>query len=288
MLQWIEQWACRRQGLARAGLPLIIVSVALGSVLFGAPVWAALSDSDLASAVRQYRNGTYDEALNRFKNLGDKHPDDARPLYYQALCQVQLGHFEEAEKLYRSVVLLFPQSQAADFARQGLTLIQSIPGVAPTTTATLDRPARPATFMSQPLRSQETQSGSAAQPIQAVPLDPYYSPAANRPPVVPQQVAAPPQALSPEALAMQQQQQAQMQQMMLMSMMGNNGMGQGGNSMNMMLPMLMLQQQNMGNAGVGLPGQPTGSGMDPAIMSQMLMNGMMGSMDFGLNTNTEK
>lgn len=101
-----------------------------------------------------------------------------------------------------------------------------------------------------------------------------------------------------------QDMQNMMQQMMIMNMMGSMGgnntsqQGMGGmnammgggqtnnnnNSMMMMLPLMMQQM----NGAQGDNGNNPNANIDPDALSTMMMNQMMGSMDFGMGNNDKR
>lgn len=108
---------------------------------------AALSKRAMQTAVTLYRQGEYQQALQRFESLQKETPADGRPLYYQALCLVQLGQLQEAHKRYRSVTILYPNSDAATYAQRGLKMLAALQQ--PDPELALDAPPPPSSFLSQ-------------------------------------------------------------------------------------------------------------------------------------------
>lgn len=196
------------------------------------------------SGVREYREGQYGKAFDIFKRMHQEHPENVNATYYLAITQAQLGRFQKAKALYDEIVLLAPNSQAAELAREGLGYLPVTAG------ASLDLPPR-------------FQEGKAAGPGAKVKY-PEIS-AAKAPDSQVPQAAAQNNGMSPQ----------DMQAFQMMMMMGGGGGGQN-NPMGMMLPYMMGGQQN-GTGGSG--------GMDPNIMSTMMMNQMLQNFSLGNDNN---
>jgi Tetratricopeptide repeat len=150
--------------------------------------WAGVSKQALQPALQLYRQGQYQQALQQFKQLAHAHKEDGRPVYYQALCLVQLGRLQEAQKRYQQVTLLYPNTEMALAAQKGLKLLASSGGV---TGSVLDPPPAPPAALarypgSNSARSNTTGSVAVApafafHPLNSTPLaEPNASPAATQ------------------------------------------------------------------------------------------------------------
>jgi predicted aspartyl protease len=102
---------------ALSGLPL--VSLLFCSLLLVTSNQASSADSNFDNGARLYKQGDYNGALRSFDSVtnGGTQPT---VIYYQALCQQQLGNSIKALQLYRKVTTSFPSSQEAKLANQYL------------------------------------------------------------------------------------------------------------------------------------------------------------------------
>ncbi len=209
---------------------------------------SAPSDSDeFYQGVKAYREGDYKQAARLFALLHRQNPDNTRNTYYWAISEAQLGHFQQAKKLYEEILTLEPQGKAANLARQGLSYLPN--------ETELDLPPR--------FQSVEKPAEKAPEPAKT-----------NE-----QTVTAPTNGVPTEAMiqAMKQNMQGMSPQdwMTMQMLMGqnnpyggmNNGMSNGMNPMGMMMP--------------GMMGSNGTNGMDPNVMSNMMMNQMMQGFGFG-------
>lgn len=234
-----------------AGLLGLLLMSGTNSAL---PTWAKAPDGDYRAGVQLYRQGQYTDAAQYFEQLANEHPDDSRVVYYQAISQVQLGHYNQARDLYNRVVLLDPNSPAAQLAQEGLA---RLPGPsaggggldAPPGMTAGNRPTGATTSpMMNPYGNSLPTTGQATTPAASLPagMDPQ---------------------------AWNQQLQSMMMMQMMSGLNGGNGGGSGGgnNPVGWMMPWMMMN----GGGGGAAPNT-----MDPALMSQMMMNQMMSGMDF--------
>lgn len=209
----------------------------------------ALAPKGFQEGVQAYREGNYASAYDRFYKLHKEHPENSGITYYLAMTQAQLGRFQQARGLYEEIVLLDPNSRAAELAKEGLRYLP------PDNGTTLDLPPR---FQASPTAPGQTFAGSPhGNPQPTMPSAPMG--AGGYPP------------MSPE----------DMQAMQMMQMMMGNGMGDMG-SMGGMGGMggmgNMGGMNSMGMNGMGMNGM---GGMDPNIMSTMMMNQMLQQMNLG-------
>lgn len=258
--------------------------------------------------VQAYRSGRYDNAYKIFSTLHRQQPETVKATYYLAMTEAQLGNFAQARTRYQEVLTLDPNGAIAALAREGLRYLPS--------ESTLDRPPRftqasppsgtPTHATEEPSTSPQRNSVKAntLPPMEAIddaeadvlpnpppssnaftPDDSASSQASEnasdntlsaRDSIKPSDLAntnttpsTPNTGMSPQDLMMWQ--------MMMSQGNGMNNSG-GGNGMNM-LPLLMMQQS--GN------GATPGSGVDPSIMSTMLMNQMMQNFSMGGDKNQE-
>jgi tetratricopeptide (TPR) repeat protein len=138
------------------GLAFVLVMVCLFSPSLNS--WATPSRQALQPALQLYRQGQYQQALQQFNQLAQTHKEDGRPVYYQALCLVQLGRLQEAQKRYQQVTLLYPNTETALAAHKGLKLLASSyggsapldPPPAPSGSVLLQAPAVTHSFAFQP------------------------------------------------------------------------------------------------------------------------------------------
>ncbi len=281
----------------------LLFSVLLAAIIAipahaGGGSWFNSNDYMAALGAMQQQN--YGQAKQLLGQLRQKHPQQPRILLDLATVHTRLGEQQHANHYKQQLQQHFPNSMEARWVNQ-LT--------APATTTTTPAPSLPAinaiaTKTAPPAASPakddnyhtykypwET-SGGDAPAKQSTPVTQTARVATQQTQPAPQPTAQQ-TGMDPAA----------MQQMMLMSMMmggnsqqqnplggmganmmggnGNNTQQMGLNPMMLMMPALMGQQQTGGN-GYG----PNGSnGMDPDIMSSMMMNQMMSGMDFGTSNN---
>lgn len=73
--------------------------------------------------INEYRDKNFRQAEYYFKEAIKINPDNVRYRYYLAITMVQQGNIFEAEKQYKQVITLAPDSEAAEKAQKGLSLI---------------------------------------------------------------------------------------------------------------------------------------------------------------------
>ncbi len=70
-------------------------------------------DNLVAAAISEYESKNYKEALKKFNDILNKHPDDVNALYYSALCYEEQGNYNSAikylDKLLAQPIELFNQ-----------------------------------------------------------------------------------------------------------------------------------------------------------------------------------
>ncbi len=91
-------------------VPLCAVAVALSSA------GAAFSTTKIQEAYSHYQAHRFKEATVAFDQYILTNPRDANAVYYDALCNQQLGNMPRAKELYRQVVQASPGSQVASYA----------------------------------------------------------------------------------------------------------------------------------------------------------------------------
>jgi hypothetical protein len=237
---------------------LLLFTAAVVFCLWGLPAPAhseALAPKGFQEGVQAYREGHYASAYDRFYKLHKEHPENSGITYYLAMTQAQLGRFQKAKALYEEIILIDPNSRAAELAKEGLRYLPASDG------ATLDLPPR---FQSTPAASGQPLAGTP----QGIP-QPTMPGAAMGAGGYP--------AMSPEDM-----QAMQMMQMMMGNGMGDmgsmGGMGGMGNMGGMGGMGNMGGMNGMGMNGMGMNGM---GGMDPNIMSTMMMNQMLQQMNLG-------
>lgn len=82
---------------------------------FGATYVDAASGK-LQEAYQFYQAHRFKEAVAAFDEHLQKNPNDINALYYDALCNQQVGNMSRAKSLYRQVVQVNPKSQVASYA----------------------------------------------------------------------------------------------------------------------------------------------------------------------------
>ncbi len=111
----------------------------------------SVSENTFFDGVKAYRDGRYIEAKALFAQLHQANPQDSRLTYYLAITEAQLGRFQQAKALYEEIVLLDPNSEAAQRARQGLSYL-------PADQNALDLPPR---FQTGTAQAQDSTSANA-------------------------------------------------------------------------------------------------------------------------------
>lgn len=81
---------------------------------------AMAADDAFADAVAAYREGRYLEAEKTLQQAHHRNPENSNVTYYLAMTQAQLGRFKQARALYEEILKLDPNSQAAQYAEEGL------------------------------------------------------------------------------------------------------------------------------------------------------------------------
>jgi len=112
----LAKWSSRRRLYAMT-LSLVIACANLSL--------PALADDDgtFQCGVRLYNSGKYANAIKYFDQAGKEAPYDARIIYYKGLCHHKLGQLAAARSCYQQVVDKFPDSDAAELAKQGLGMV---------------------------------------------------------------------------------------------------------------------------------------------------------------------
>jgi clan AA aspartic protease (TIGR02281 family) len=82
---------------------------------------------DLQTGMALYKSGDYKAASQCFQNI-NLPQSQSTVLYYQALCNQQLGNGTGALKIYRQIVTTYPNSQEAHLASQYLERFGASPG----------------------------------------------------------------------------------------------------------------------------------------------------------------
>ncbi len=96
--------------------------------------------NSMQAGVALYKSGNYKAASECFQNVNTS-SNQSTALYYQALCNQQLGNGSAALRLYRQVVASYPNSQEAQLAMQYLQKFGATAGA--TTGAPIGPPGAP-------------------------------------------------------------------------------------------------------------------------------------------------
>lgn len=96
-------------------------------------LWLAMvparAEDPFLQAVQAYRNGNYVEAQGMLNALHAARPEDTRVTYYLAITEAQLGRFRQARAHYEEVLVLAPNDEVAQLARQGLQYLPAESGL---------------------------------------------------------------------------------------------------------------------------------------------------------------
>ena len=103
----------------RANLVLLLSTVVLPFSFAG----EAIAANKMQEAFAHYQAHRFKEATTAFDEYLQGNPGDANALYYDALCNQQLGNMPRAKSLYRSVVQASPGSQIASYAESVLVKV---------------------------------------------------------------------------------------------------------------------------------------------------------------------
>lgn len=98
---------------------LVIFSLIIVPLSFNQMAKADLYDD----GIKAYRDNNFTQAEYYFKEAIKINPDNVRYRYYLAITMVQQGNIFQAEKQYQKVLELAPESEAAEKAKKGLSLI---------------------------------------------------------------------------------------------------------------------------------------------------------------------
>lgn len=212
------------------------------------PLRAPAIDPRFESGVKAYRDADYNQALKLFEPLHRQAPENTGYTYYLAITEAQMGRFQVAKRLYNEIIILDPHGDTASLAKQGLQYLPS--------EASIDLPPR--------FNQQANVSTASAHPVaqtQAIAVPSNTLQAQNTP------GASMLPAATGNALGMSPQ-----DIMAFQMLMGQNGGMNGYNPMGAFMPGMMM----------GMPNGANGSaGMDPNIMSTMMMNQMIQNMNLG-------
>jgi hypothetical protein len=195
------------------------------------PSWAG--EKTTRQGIELYREGQFAQAYTIFEKRHQTDPADVQATYYLAITAAQLGRVDAARRLYHEILLLDPNGQAGQMAREGLKYL-------PAGDEALDPPPR--------------LQAAGKNPVPATPA----GPTAPKAPMTPSAEEAANGGMSPKEM--------QALQMMMGGGMGggmNNGMMGGMNPM--MMPFMMGNGQN---------------GIDPNVMSTLMMNQMLQNFSF--------
>jgi predicted aspartyl protease len=83
---------------------------------------SAFADSSFDQGVALYNARDYRGALKRFAETQPASPNETT-LYYMAMCYTQIGDNLHAHNCYQQIITSWPNSQAAQLARQGLAML---------------------------------------------------------------------------------------------------------------------------------------------------------------------
>jgi len=81
--------------------------------------------STLQDGINAYNYGKYSLAESKFKSILKSEPGNVNVRYYLAISQAQQGKFTEAKSNYQYIMAKSPNSQAAHYARFGLSTLNS-------------------------------------------------------------------------------------------------------------------------------------------------------------------
>lgn len=90
-------------------------------MLANTSVFAAQNSKDyFKHGVECYKSGNYTESTNIMGNIVNSDPSNILAHYYLAISYAQTGKFKSAKDEYNNVIILNPNSQIAQYAKQGL------------------------------------------------------------------------------------------------------------------------------------------------------------------------
>jgi hypothetical protein len=238
---------CLKSGLKPGSLytgVLFSVWVLLGFSLPAGAERAIEPQLDLAQAqtspfdggVKAYRAGDYRQAHKLFSALHRQSPGDTKFTYYLAITEAQLGRFQQSKSLYREIITLDPNGEAATLAKEGLKYL-------PPETS-LDLPPR----FNQSAGEGHDDKPATQPPATATTGQPATT---NMAP-----------SMSPQDLMAWQ---------MMMGQNNGNGMG-GNNPMGGFIPNMMMGNGNAPNGGAGGMSGFDPSMMGTMMMNQMMQN----------------
>lgn len=84
----------------------------------------APGSKDFIEAVKQYNGKDYEGALKKFSALVQSQPNSADAFYYLGSCCQQTGRLQDAQRYYQYVVLRFPGTRAAQYAKPALDALE--------------------------------------------------------------------------------------------------------------------------------------------------------------------
>lgn len=258
-------------------------------------------------AIQQYN---YGQALDILTQLQAKYPHHPRYTYDLILVHQRLGHTDKAHHLLQQLQHQFPNSIEAQTIQVAQQAVHSLPSPAPTESV-VSLPAIQIPTSSSKSKTALIQQKRPINPLRALPkhvnkansattrMPPSNSNQAPKPSFPPSHTEKTASANTPveqnqqntsNSAAQMAQMQQMMNQMMMINMMssgmggglGQNQQSSGGNSNPMTMMMLPLMMQQMGTLGPNNSSEsnnPYGQ-MDPDTLSTMMMNQVMGSMDF--------
>ncbi|CAN5193471.1 hypothetical protein BH10CYA1_BH10CYA1_55570 [soil metagenome] len=102
-----------------ANLAMLLFATLVSLLLFG----EAVAANKMQEAFAHYQAHRFKEATAAFDQYLQGNPRDANALYYDALCNQQLGNMPRAKSLYRLVVQTSPGSQIASYAESILVRV---------------------------------------------------------------------------------------------------------------------------------------------------------------------
>lgn len=84
----------------------------------------AAANKDFGEAVKLYNAKDYEGALKRFTALVQSQPSSADAFYYLGSCCQLTGRVQDAQRYYQYVVLRFPSTRAAQYAKPALDSLE--------------------------------------------------------------------------------------------------------------------------------------------------------------------
>lgn len=124
---------------------------------------------EFSVGMQYYKAGQFARAAQLFEAAMRKRPDNSVALVNDAVCYHKLGDIERARALYMHVLAIFPDSQAAQIARDGLKILppkgQAAPAPAP---APAPQPAAEASKATAKTSAATSSTSNAKQSAQAI------------------------------------------------------------------------------------------------------------------------